>query len=112
MSTRFQSGYSTGVDFTLNETRTVDVTGEALVPTSGYKGDSITYTATVKDDLGNSLPAAFVASLMFDVTSVFSGAFDAAVYDQATGLLTLVFNAPDVVAGVKNVKLTWNQQDI
>ena len=112
MTTRFQSGQSPGVDFTLEETRTVNVTAEALAPTSGYKGDTVVYTATVLDNTGAKLPAAFVATLLFNAQNVFSGALDAAVYDQATGELTISFSVPDGAAGVKTLRLTWNQQDI
>lgn len=112
MVIKFEAGVSTGVEFTLNETRTVVVTVEAIEPTVGYHGDELTYTATVLDNTDAKLPATFVASLKFGATEVFSGALAEAVYDQETGLLTLPFDAPDIAAGEIHIELSWAEQEI
>ena len=112
MAVRYPAGESTGVAFTAGETKTVVVTAEAVTPTSGYQGDTITYTATVQDDLGEVIPATFVADLLYNATKVVdSQVFDAAHYDPATKLLTLTFTVP-AGAGPFTVKLSWAQQDI
>lgn len=113
MSVKYTAGVSTGVAFELGETRTVVVADEAVDPASGFKDDSVTYTATVKDNLGNSLPATFVVGLKLDGANLVVGqALSAGVYDQTTGVLTLGFIVPDVAAGSKTVKLSWAEQTI
>lgn len=109
---KYLAGVSTGTPFETGETRTVVVTVEGNAPVSGYVGDTIVYTATVKDDLEASLPATFVASLKINETLVITDqVFDVAVYDQATGLLTLSWTVPADV-GTFSVKLTWAEQII
>ncbi|GAH49143.1 unnamed protein product [marine sediment metagenome] len=107
---KYVAGQSTGTPFETGNTVSVVVTAEALSSVSGYEGDSVTYTATVKDGAEASLPATFVADLEIDSTKVLTGqAFDVAVYDQATSLLTLVFTVPSAV-GTFTVKLVWAEQ--
>jgi len=59
MTVKFNSGESTGVAFELQETREIVVTEESLDNPSGFEGDTIVYTATVKDDEGLALPETF-----------------------------------------------------
>ena len=107
---KYVAGSSTGTPFETGNTKSVVVTAEDLSAVSGYEGDSITYTATVKDEIEGSLPETFVADLEIDSTKVVTAqAFDVAVYDQATGLLTLVFTVPAAV-GAFTVKLVWAEQ--
>lgn len=107
---RFPAGSSTGVSEEIGETRDVVVTAEAIDPATGYGGDTVTYTATVKDSTGASLPATFVASLMKNGDPVISDqVFDAAHYDQATGLLTLQYTR-GYPAGTFTIKLEWAEQ--
>jgi len=90
----------------------VVVTNEALSEVSGYEDDSVTYTATVKDETEAPLPAYFVADLEIDSTKVITGqVFDAEHYDQETMELTLDWVVPAAV-GVFTVKLVWAEQDI
>ena len=109
---KYGAGASTGTAFETGETRAIVVTVEALDEVSGYEGDAVVYTATVKDNLANSLPATFVVDLEINTTKVVTAqALDAAVYDQATGLLTLNWVVPSAV-GAFNVKLAWAEQVI
>ena len=109
---KYLAGESTGVAFTAGETKSVVVTVEAVAPTTGYEGDTIEYTATVKDNLGEALPATFVVDLLYNGTKVVdSQVLDATVYDPVTFLLTLTFTVP-AGAGDFTVKLSWAQQDI
>jgi len=109
---KFEAGTSTGTPYETGETRQVAVTAEALSAVSGYEGDSITYTATVLDNTAAKLPAAFVATLKINGTALITDQiFDAAVYDQATGELTLVFTVPAAV-GEFSVTLDWAEQTI
>lgn len=109
---KYPAGESTGVAFTAGETRTVVVTVEAVAPTSGYQGDTITYTATVLDDTGVGLPTTFVVDLLYNATKVVDAqALDAAVYDPATGALSLTWTVP-AGAGPFTVKLSWAEQTI
>ena len=112
MTTKYLSGSSTGQPFNTQETRTVVITGEALDKSSGYEGDTVVYTATVKDDLGNALPATFVADLLINGTEIISDQiFNAAVYDPIAFLLTLSWQVPAPV-GSFTVKLSWDEQII
>ena len=92
------------------ETRTVEVTDEALDKTQGYEGDEVVYTATVLDNTAEKLPATFVVDLEINGTKVITGqVLDAAVYDQTTGLLTLTWTVPADV-GAFTVSLVWAEQ--
>lgn len=107
---KFVAGSSTGVPFEIGETRSIVVTAEAVDVSSGYEGDSIIYTATVKDNLGGVLAATFVVDLEIDSTKVVTAqALSAGVYSQTTGLLTLPWAIP-AAAGPFTVKLTWAEQ--
>ncbi len=107
---KYLASQSTGTSFETGETKSVVVTAEALSETSGYEGDSITYTATVKDGAETALPATFVADLEINSTTVITGqVFDEAHYDQATQLLTLEWVVP-VTVGALTVKLIWAEQ--
>jgi len=109
---KYGPGMSTGVSFEVGETRTVQVTAESLDKPSAYKGDSVTYTATVLDNTAAKLPATFLVDLEINGTKVITGkALAADVYSQTTGLLTLAWTVPDIV-GVKTVKLVWAEQAI
>lgn len=109
---KYLSGESSGQPFETLETRSVVVTAEALDLSQAYEGDTVVYTATVKDDQAASLPATFVADLMINGTELISSQIlDAGVYDQATGLLTLSFTVPAAV-GAFTVKLSWDEQII
>jgi len=109
---KFLSGLSTGQPFETLETRSVVVTAEALDLSQAYEGDTVVYTATVKDDLVASLPASFVATLKLNgVELITDQVFDAGVYDQGTSLLTLSFTVP-AAQGVFDVKLSWDEQII
>ena len=109
---KFEAGASAGVAFDIGETETVVVTVEALSVASGYKGDSVDYTATVKDSVGNGLPATFVVDLEVNGTKVITGqVLDAAVYDPVTGALSLTWTVPDLT-GSFTVKLVWAEQTI
>jgi len=91
----------------------VIVTNENVTPNSGFVGDSVTYSAIVKDEYGNPLPESFMADLLMNSTVVIDNQyFVAGVYDSSTGELTLVFTVPDITAGTKTVKLKWEEQTI
>ncbi|GAI88436.1 unnamed protein product, partial [marine sediment metagenome] len=110
MSIKYLGDQSEGQAFGTKETKNVVVTEEALDKSSGYEGDTIVYTATVKDDLGVALPATFVADLLINGTDLKSDqVLDAAVYDPITFLLTLSWQVPAAV-GNFNVKLSWDEQ--
>jgi len=112
MPKKYLSDQSTGQPFGTEETRNVVVTDEALDKSSGYEGDAVVYTATLKDDQGVALPATFVADLLIDGTEVKSDqVLDAAVYDPVTFLLTLPWVVPAAV-GSFSVKLSWDEQII
>ena len=102
---------SAGVPFDTDETRTIDVTVEGLSLSSGFEGDVIDYTATVKDSTGVAMPVTFCAELMINGTELASVAFQASVYDPVTFLLTLPFTVPAAV-GSFTVKLTSVDQVI
>ncbi|MBA7680444.1 hypothetical protein ES703_88760 [subsurface metagenome] len=110
LPTKFVAGSSTGTPFETGNTRSIVVTAEALDEVNGYEGDTVVYTATVKDDLEASLPETFVADLEINSTKVVTAqVFDAGHYDQGTSLLTLSFTVPADV-GEFTVKLTWAEQ--
>jgi len=113
MPIKYLAGESTGVSFEVYETRTVIVTNEAVNPTSGYEGDTITYTANVKDSTGATLPSTFVVSLVMNGTTLISNQqLTSDVYNSSTGDLTLTFTVPSIPAGTYTVKLTWAEQII
>ena len=108
---KYLAGTSTGQPFETGNSLTVAVTAEALDVATGYEGDTVTYTATVKEG-ENPLPATFVADLEINSTKVVTDqVFDAGHYDQATKLLTLTFTVPADV-GAFSVKLKWAEQII
>ncbi|NVM22857.1 MAG: hypothetical protein HWN68_13880 [Desulfobacterales bacterium] len=110
VAVKYLAGLSVGSPLETGETRTVDVTAEALDKSTAYEGDEVTYTATVKDNTAASLPATFVADLELDGEKVITGqVFDVAVYESATGLLTLTFTVPATL-GAHTVKLVWAEQ--
>lgn len=107
---KYVGSESAGSPLETGETRTVDVTVEALDKATAYEGDEVTYTATVKDSIATSLPATFAADLELNGEKVITGqVFDVAVYDEATSLLTLTFTVPATV-GAHTVKLVWAEQ--
>ncbi|GAJ15393.1 unnamed protein product [marine sediment metagenome] len=109
---KYAAGSSTGTAFETGESQTVVVTAEALDEVNGYEGETITYTATVKDGEEEALPATFVVDLEINSTKVITGqALDAGVYDQETKLLTLPWTVPADV-GTFTVKLVWAEQEI
>lgn len=113
MSIKYGSDQSGGVIFTQGETRYVYVSDEAIVPTSGYAGDMIEYTAIVKDSENEALPATFVMDLMFNAAAVIPGqVLNAVVYDPITFILTLSFSCPTGNIGANTVKLQWAEQII
>jgi len=113
MPIKYLAGESSGVQFTLFETRTVVVTNEALSLDSGYEGDTVTYTATVKDNTGATLPSSFIVNLEMNGTTLISNQqLTSDVYDSSTGELTLTFTVPSLSPGTYMVKLTWPEQTI
>jgi len=113
MPVKYLAGESSGVEFEVYEARTVIVTNEAVNPSSGYEGDTITYTAIVKDDTGATLPSSFVVNLVMNGTTLISNQqLTSDVYNSSTGELTLTFTVPSVPAGTYTVKLTWEEQTI
>jgi len=112
LAIRYEAGTSAGRPFEVGETRTVVVTAELLTKASGYKGESITYTATVLDNTGAKLPNTFMVDLEINGVKVITGQMlSAAVYDPETGALTLVWTVPDIT-GAKTVRLVWAVQTI
>jgi len=112
MPVKYEAGQSTGVSFETVETRTVVVSLEAVNPTMAGEGETVTYTATVEDNLGGPLPATFEVDLLFNGTEVLSDqVLDAGVYDQGTHALSLDFTVPAGV-GSFTVKLSWSKQVI
>lgn len=111
MTIKYLAIDSTGAPFDTNETRTVDVTNEAVSVSSGFEGDVIDYTATVKDSMGIAMPVTFCAELMINGTELASVAFQASVYNPGTFLLTIPFTVPAPV-GSFTVKLTSVDQVI
>jgi len=94
-------------------TKNVVVSNESVTPNSGFVGDSVTYSAIVKDEDGNPLPEDFVADLLMNSTVIIDNQhFVAGVYDSDTGELTLVFTVPSLPSGTKTVKLKWEEQTI
>ena len=102
---------SFGVAFDIEETRSVEVTNEALNAGSGFLGDLVMYTAEVKDNIGEALPPAFYAKLMINGTELQAGYFQPNVYDPVTFTLTIPFTVPDLM-GSYTVKLTSEDQVI
>jgi len=109
---KFLGSQSTGIAFETGETRSVNVTVEGVSSPNGFEGDTITYTATILDSITSKLPATFVATLKINGTALITDqVFDASVYSQATGLLTLDFIVP-AGEGTFTVKLEWAEQQI
>lgn len=112
MSIKFLGDESVGTPFETGEERTVSVLGEALDKVLGFEGETVVYTATVEDSMGQPLPASFVADLKINGTNLIAGQiFDAGVYDQGTKLLTLPWVVP-AGAGNFTVKMSWAEQII
>jgi hypothetical protein len=111
MAVKYLAIDSAGVGFDVDETRTVEVTNEALTVPSGFEGDVVTYTATVKDNTGAALPDTFYAELMLDGVLLVSGTFGPGIYDPITFVLTAPFIVP-TVTGSFIVKLTSVDQII
>ena len=112
MAIKFIGNGSLGQPFEVGETRTVDLSGENLSAASGYEGETITYTVTIIDNTTAKLPATFVATLKINGTDLITDqVFDAGVYNQTTGLLTLDFTVPSAV-GSFTVSLVWAEQII
>ena len=113
MPIKYLSGESSGVTLTVYETRSVIVSDEALSPTSAYEGDTVIYTATVKDDAGETLPSSFKVNLVINgITVISDQELTSDVYNSSTGELTLAFTVPEIGAGTYTVKLTWETQTI
>lgn len=109
---KYLAGSSAGTAYETGETRTVNVTSELLTAVSGYEGDPVTYSATVLDSTVAKLPATFVADLKINGTVLVNDQiFNAGVYNQTTGLLTLPFTVPADV-GALSVTLEWLEQII
>lgn len=111
MAVKYSAIDSVGVGFDTEETRTVEVTVEGLSAPSGFEGDVVDYTATVKDETGAAMPVTFTAELMGNGVQLASVAFQASVYDPITFLLTLPFTVP-APTGSFTVKLTSVDQVI
>jgi len=109
---KYLAGSSLGTAFETGETRSVIVTLESVSAVSGYEDDVITYACTVLDSEAETVPAAFVATLKVNGTNlIVDQAFDAGVYSQATGVLSLDFTVPASV-GEFSVTLNWAEQVI
>lgn len=107
---KYPAGQSAGTPFATGETKSVVVTNEALSATSGYEGDAIIYSATVKDESEAPLPVAFEVDLEINGTKVITGqVLDASVYDPEDGSLSLEWVVPAAV-GSFTVKLVWARQ--
>jgi len=104
---------SWGSEEVYTPTKNVVVSNESVTPSSGFAGDSVTYSAVVKDEDGDPLPEDFVADLLMNSTVIIDNQhFVAGVYDSGTGELTLVFTVPSLPSGTKTVKLKWEEQTI
>ena len=113
MPIKYLGGESTGVSLTVYETRSVVVTNESLSPAEAYEGDSVIYTAIVKDDAGETLPSTFKVNLVINGTTLISDReLTSDAYDSSTGQLSLSFTVPELGAGTFTVKLTWETQII
>lgn len=92
----------------------VVVTDEDLSTHTGYEWDEVTYTATVFDSHDNPLPSNFLVSLKYDEIEtilVLNQPLDDSVYNQVTGLLTLVWHVPSGDIDSYTVKLEWSTQE-
>ena len=112
MTIKYNGFYSAGQAFETGESRDVTLAGEALDKAIAFAGETVVYTATVKDDLAAALPATFVANLLINGTEIISNQIlDAVVYDPVAFLLTLSWLVPAAV-GSFSVKLSWDEQII
>ena len=94
------------------ENRNVIVTNEAVSSSFGFEGDSIEYTATVLDSIGLPLPSGFVANLLrASIILLGNQPFNNSVYDQGTGLLSLIFAVPPTI-GSAIISLNWLTQSM
>ncbi len=114
MAVKYLGDVSAGTPLNASETRSVVVTAEALVPTDGYEGDVVVYSATIKDDLGGFLPDSFVVDVKFDGVVVQAGVIlNAGNYDQGTFLFSVDLTIPAIAsAGAKTVNMEWAEQEI
>ncbi len=114
MATKYLGNESAGTPLNASETRSVVVSEEALVPSDGYEGDVVVYSATIKDDLGGFLPDSFVVDVKFDGVVVQSGVIlDAGNYDQGTFEFSVDLTIPAIAsAGAKTVNMAWAEQEI
>lgn len=111
MSIRYLAIDSLGTDLEIDETRTVVITDEALSLTTGFVGDIVHYTATVKDSTAEALPSTFYATLKIDGIILQEGEFHSSLYDPVTFHLSVPFVIPDLI-GSFTVKLTSLEQVI
>ncbi len=114
MSIKYLGEASPGTPLNASETRSVVVTEEALVPTDGYEGDVVVYSATIKDDLGGFVPDTFVVDVKFDGVIVQAGVIlNAGNYDPGTFAFSVDLTIPAIAtAGVKTVNMEWGEQEI
>ncbi len=114
MSVKYLGDASTGTPLNASETRSVVVTAEALVPSDGYEGDVVVYSATIKDDLGAFVPATFVVDVKFDGVVVQPGVIlNVGNYDPGTFLFSVNLTVPVIAsAGAKTVNMEWAEQEI
>lgn len=114
MAKKFLGNESTGTPLNAGETRSVVVTNEALVPTEGYEGDVVVFSATIKDDLGAFLPDTFVVDVKFDGVVEQAGVIlNAGNYDPGTFEFSVDLTIPAIaVPESKTVNLAWAEQEI
>ena len=108
----YNAGNSDGQPLEIIGTKTVVITNEALNKASAQVGESVTYSVTIKDDLGAGLPATFVVDLELNGTKIIEGqVLNVGVYAPVIGVLTLPFIAP-ANPGSHTVRLAWAEQTI
>ena len=117
---KYLGSQSSGQPLKKGKTKSVVVTVETLITPDGddygFDGDTVTYNATVKDNEGLTLPAAFVADLIVNGTILIANKdFESSVYNATTGALSLEFIVPNdtiLPIGDYTVKLKWLTQKI
>jgi hypothetical protein len=91
---------------------TVVVSNESLDKTRGISGETITYTATIQDEMGNALPSGFKVTLKIDGTILIEDqSLTSDVYNPTTKTLTLQWKVP-VMSTIHTVKLAWTEQTV